>query len=137
MDPSFVRSLGRRLAAAAISALALGSSALTAPAVVNPVAIHPLVSDWAYLGNDGTPPSEAACNAVGRRCFNPTAMANSYNYAVLHSLGNKGQGKTIAVVDSFGASTIRGGFEIFNLPSREQHLVARRAHIGSNICGQR
>ena len=51
MDPSFVRSLGRRLAAAAISALALGSSALTAPAVVNPVAVHPLVSDWAYLGN--------------------------------------------------------------------------------------
>src|SRR5438067_3150067 len=122
MDPSFVRSLGRRLAAAAISALALGSSALTAPAVVNPVAIHPLVSDWAYLGNDGTPPSEAACNAVGRRCFNPTAMANSYNYAVLHSLGNKGQGKTIAVVDSFGASTIRQDLAIFNTAFGLTHL---------------
>src|SRR3989440_726606 len=122
MDPSFVRSLGRRLAAAAISALALGSSALTAPAVVNPVAIHPLVSDWAYLGNDGTPPSEAACNAVGRRCFNPTAMANSYAYAVLHAAGNKGQGKTIAVVDSFGATTIRQDLAVFNTAFGLPHL---------------
>jgi len=122
MDPSFVRSLGRRLAAAAISALALGSSALTGPAVVNPVAIHPLISDWAYLGNDGTPPSEAACNAVGRRCFNPTAMANSYNYAVLHALGNRGQGKTIAVVDSFGASTIRQDLGVFNTAFGLPHL---------------
>ncbi len=122
MDPSFVRSLGRRLAAAAISALALGSSALTAPAVVNPVTIHPLVSDWAYLGNSTTPPSEAACNAVARRCFNPTAMANSYNYAALHALGNKGQGKTIAVVDSFGASTIRQDLGVFNTAFGLPHL---------------
>jgi subtilase family serine protease len=122
MDRFFARSLGRRLAAAAISALALGSSALTAPAVANPVAIHPLVSDWAYLGNSGTPPSEAACNAVLRRCFNPTAMANSYNYAVLHALGNKGQGKTIAVVDSFGASTVRQDLGVFNTAFGLPHL---------------
>ena len=122
MDQFFVRSLGRRFAAAAISALALGSSALTAPAVVNPVAIHPLISDWAYLGNSGTPPSQAACNAVGRRCFNPTAMANSYNYAGLHALGNNGQGKTIAVVDSFGASTIRQDLGVFNTAFGLTHL---------------
>jgi subtilase family serine protease len=122
MDPSFVSSLARRLAAAAISALALGSSALTAPAVVSPVAIHPLVSDWAYLGNSATPPSQAACIAVGRRCFNPMAMANSYNYAVLHALGNQGQGKTIAVVDSFGASTIRQDLGVFNTAFGLPHL---------------
>ena len=77
MDPSFVRSLARRLAAGAISALALGSTAFTTPVVVNSVnsvAVHPLISDWAYLGNDGTPPSQAACIAVSRRCFNPAAM---------------------------------------------------------------
>src|SRR2546426_135920 len=122
MDPSFGRRLARRLAAGAISALALGSSALTSPAVVNPVAIHPLISDWAYLGNSPTPPSEAACNAVLRRCFNPTAMANSYNDAVLHALGNKGQGKTIAVVDSFGASTIRQDLGVFNTAFGLPHL---------------
>lgn len=122
MDPSFVRSFARRLAAGAISALALGSSALTTPAVANPVAIHPLISDWAYLGNDATPPSQAACIAVNRRCFNPAAMANSYNYASLHTLGNNGQGKTIAVVDSFGASTIRQDLAVFNTAFGLPHL---------------
>src|ERR1700731_901710 len=100
MDPSFVRSFARRLAAGAISALALGSSALTTPAVANPVAIHALISDWAYLGNDATPPSQAECFGDTRRCLNPAAMANWYNYGSLHALGNNGQGKTIAVVDS-------------------------------------
>lgn len=122
MDPSFARSFVRRLAVTAMSAVALGSSALTTPAVVNAAAIHPLISDWAYLGDSGTPPSEAACNAVGRRCFNPHAMANSYNYAVLHALGNKGQGKTIAVVDSFGASTIRHDLGVFNTAFGLTHL---------------
>jgi len=122
MDSSFARSLLRRFAAGAISALALGSSALTAPAVVNPVTIHPLISDWAYLGNSATPPSQAACNAVGRRCFNPTAMAVSYNYAGLHASGNMGQGKTIAVVDSFGASTIRQDLGVFNTAFGLPHL---------------
>jgi subtilase family serine protease len=122
MDPSFARSLVSRFAAGAISALVIGSSALTAPAVVNPVAIHPLISDWAYLGNDATPPSQAACIAVSRRCFNPAAMANSYNYASLHAAGDKGQGKTIAVVDSFGASTIRQDLGVFNTAFGLTHL---------------
>jgi subtilase family serine protease len=125
MDPSFVRSLARRLAAGAISALALGSTAFTTPVVVNSVnsvAVHPLISDWAYLGNDGTPPSQAACIAVSRRCFNPAAMANSYNYAGLHAAGNQGQGMTIAVVDSFGASTIRQDLGVFNTAFGLPHL---------------
>jgi subtilase family serine protease len=105
-----------------MSAVALGSSALATPVVVNPVAIHPLISDWAYLGNSVTPPSEAACNAAGRRCFSPAAMAASYNYAVLHALGNKGQGKTIAIVDSFGASTIRHDLGVFNTAFGLPHL---------------
>src|SRR5438309_2956596 len=120
MDQFFVRSLGRRFAAAAISALALGSSALTAPAVVNPVAIHPLVSDWAYLGNSGTPPSQAACNAVGRRCFNPTSIRNAYDIPA--GLGNGGAGKTIAVVDSFGSTTIRQDLAVFNTAFGLPHL---------------
>jgi subtilase family serine protease len=74
----------------------------------------PTISDWQYLGNDGTPPSQAACNAVGRRCFNPTSIANSYDYATLHALGNEGQGKTIAIVDSFGSDTIRQDLAAFN-----------------------
>jgi hypothetical protein len=80
--------------------------------------ILPTISDWQYLGNDGTPPSQAACNAVGRRCFDPSAMANSYDYAGLHASGNEGQGTTIAIVDSFGSDTIR-----------LQHRVPAAAHV--------
>src|SRR5438105_7865562 len=122
MDPSFVRVFLRRLAAGGISAIAIGSASLSTPAVVSSVAIHPLVSDAVFISADGTPPSEAACNAVGRRCFNPTAMANSYNYAGLHASGNKGQGKTIAVVDSFGSSTIRQDLAVFNTAFNLPHL---------------
>src|SRR5438445_252385 len=49
-------------------------------------------------------------------------MANSYNYAVLHAAGNRGQGKTIVVVDSFGASTIRSDLGIFNTAFGLPHL---------------
>jgi subtilase family serine protease len=85
-------------------------------------AVRPTISDWQYLGNSGTPPNQAACNAAGRRCFNPTSMANSYNYAALHAAGNKGQGKTIAIIDSFGASTIRQDLGVFNTAFGLPHL---------------
>ena len=84
--------------------------------------IRPAISDWQYLGNSSTPPGQAACNAVGRRCFDPMAMANSYNYASLHVAGNQGQGKTIAIVDSFGASTIRQDLGVFNTAFGLPHL---------------
>src|SRR5436309_5022574 len=84
--------------------------------------VLPLISDWVFVSADGTPPSQAACAAVARRCFNPSAMANSYDYAVLHAAGNNGQGKTIAVVDSFGATTIRQDLGIFNTAFGLPHL---------------
>ncbi|HJS93869.1 MAG TPA: hypothetical protein VJ741_06370, partial [Solirubrobacteraceae bacterium] len=76
--------------------------------------ILPTISDWQYMGNDGTPPEQSSCNAVGRRCFDPAAMANSYDYTSVHNLGNEGQGKTIAIVDSFGSDTIRQDLAVFN-----------------------
>src|SRR6059036_1566174 len=84
--------------------------------------VLPLISDWVFVSAGATPPSQAACVAVNRRCFNPAAMANSYDYAVLHAAGNKGQGKTIAVVDSFGASTIRSDLVVFNTAFGLPHL---------------
>ncbi len=93
-----------------------GRHALPAPA------LRPTVSDWQYLSAAGTPPSQAACNAVNRRCFNPSAMAASYDYAGLHASGHQGQGKTIAIVDSFGASTIRGDLAVFNTAFGLPHL---------------
>ncbi|HEX7734644.1 MAG TPA: S53 family peptidase [Ktedonobacteraceae bacterium] len=86
----------------------------SAAVVASGPAITPLVSDWQFLAGGAVPPSQAACNAVGRRCFNPAAMHNSYNYASLLAAGNQGQGKTIAIVDSFGSDTIRNDLYVFS-----------------------
>jgi subtilase family serine protease len=109
-------------ALAAAAAAVVGATTGTHGATAKGAAIRPLISDWQFLSASGTPPSEAACNAVGRRCFNPTAMANSYDYASLHAAGNMGQGKTIAVVDSFGASTIRSDLGTFNTAFGLPHM---------------
>jgi subtilase family serine protease len=77
-------------------------------------ALTPLVSDWQFLAGGVTPPTQTACNAVGRRCFNPDAMHHAYNYASLLAAGNEGQGKTIAIVDSFGSDTIRNDLYSFS-----------------------
>ncbi len=77
-------------------------------------AFQPAVSDWEFLSASTTPPTAAQCYSVGRRCFVPAAMANSYNYASLLAAGNQGQGITIAVVDSFGSDTIQHDLHVFN-----------------------
>ena len=102
------------------ASLILPSVAMGAAPAVDNVAIRPLISDWAYLGTAA--PSQAACNAVGRRCFNPTSMANSYDYAGLHAANIDGRGKTIAIVDSFGSSTITSDLATFNATFNLQHM---------------
>jgi subtilase family serine protease len=118
---SIVRSAVHRLALLALGAafipMVLSTTAIAAGPVVNP-----LVSDWQFLASGTTPPGQAACNAVGRRCFNPTAMHNSYNYASLLAAGNQGQGKTIALVDSFGSDTIRNDLGVFSTAFGLPHL---------------
>jgi len=94
----------------------------TVTAVGNAPTLHPAIGDWLFLSSGTTPPSQAACNTVGRRCFDPAAMANSYNYASLLGSGNEGQGKTIAVVDSFGSNTIRTDLKVFNTAFGLPHL---------------
>jgi hypothetical protein len=84
MDVPIVRSLARRLAAGAISALAIGSTAFSGPIAGSSFAIRPMIdADFVYLGDSVAPPSQVACNAAGRRCFGPAAMAHAYNYAGL------------------------------------------------------
>ena len=111
---SFLQSAVRRLALLALVAAAFMPALLSVPAVAAGPVVQPLISDWQFLSSSTTPPSQAACNAVGRRCFNPMAMSNSYNYASLLAAKNEGQGKTIAIVDSFGSSTIRSDLGVFD-----------------------
>lgn len=68
------------------------------------------------------PPTEAQCNAIHRRCFNPAAMAGSYDYAGLHANGIDGRGKTIALVDSFGSATVASDLNNFDSAFNLQHL---------------
>ena len=77
-------------------------------------AFRPVVSDWQFISDSETPPTEAQCYSAGRRCFMPQSMANSYNYASLLADGNQGQGKTIAVIDSWGSDTIAHDLHVFN-----------------------
>src|SRR5215468_9707634 len=100
---SVVRFIALLVLSLATSVPAVASTAM----VVSSPAIVPLVSEWEFLSGSVVQPSKAACNAVGRRCFTPNAMHNSYNYASLLAAGNQGQGKTVAIVDSFGSDTIR------------------------------
>jgi len=122
---SFVRSMIRQIALLALGVATLVPVALVSPVVAADPLVHPLVSDWQFLSSGPTPPSQTACNNAqpfGRRCFNPTAMHNSYNYATLLAAGNEGQGKTIAIVDSFGSSTIRNDLSVFNTAFGLPHM---------------
>jgi subtilase family serine protease len=84
----------------------------------------PTIADWQFLSSGTTPPTEAACHAIGRRCFAPAAMAGSYEYAGLKDASGSvnGKGTTIAIVDSFGSATIASDLNVFDNAFSLQHL---------------
>jgi len=107
-----VHRLGRLLATLTIL-VGAGSISFISPAVAAPL-FQPAIAEWLQLNSSTTPPTQADCATVGRRCFTPASMANSYNYASLLAGGNQGQGKTIAVVDSYGSDTIAHDLHVFD-----------------------
>lgn len=101
---------------------AAASSGVSAEPVPANAVAGPTIADWQFLTDGTTPPTESACNAVGRRCFNPAAMAGSYDYAGLHAAGIDGRGITIAIVDSFGSATIANDLNVFDTAFGLKHL---------------
>ncbi|MDQ0279144.1 subtilase family serine protease [Arthrobacter silviterrae] len=83
--------------------------------------VHPAVSDFVQINSSATPPTEAQCNSVGRRCFTPQSTRAAYNVGPLYAAGNDGTGITIAVVDSYGSDTMAHDLHVydqaFNLPA--------------------
>ena len=73
---------------------------------------YPTVSDYQFIKT--TTPTEADCEAVGRTCFTPQAIQSAYNLGPLYTAGNKGQGATIAIVDSYGSDTMAHDLHVFN-----------------------
>jgi len=81
------------------------------------VAFHPTATDIQLVSTGLTPPTQAQCNAIGRRCFNPAAIQNSYNLTPLYGTnyhGSAGQGQTIVIIDAFGSDTIANDLHVFN-----------------------
>jgi subtilase family serine protease len=82
----------------------------------------PAFTDSHYFSGTLTPPSEANCQSVGRRCFTPASMEASYNLLPLYALGDEGQGVTIAIIDSFGNPNMASDLENFDNQFSLQHM---------------
>jgi subtilase family serine protease len=99
-----------------------GGGALAASAVPVP---YPTFSDSHWLTASVTPPGQADCQAVGRRCFAPAAMQASYNLGPLYAAGHEGQGVTVAIIDSFGNPNMAADLGNFDT----------QLHLG-HMCGE-
>jgi len=111
-----VSRLKRRLGRFAVGALA-AAAALPGPssiAAAAGVVMHPTVSDYVQINSSTTPPTEAQCFSVHRRCFSPQAIQAAYNVGPLYAAGLDGRGMTIAIVDSYGSDTIAHDLHVFN-----------------------
>jgi subtilase family serine protease len=83
---------------------------------------QPMFSDALLISASTTPPTEAQCESVGRRCFTPQSVQNSYNLAPLYAAGHQGQGQTIAIVDSYGSDTIAHDLNVYNTQFGLPHM---------------
>src|SRR4051794_40489916 len=88
-----------------------------APSLTRPAHVatpHPTVAEWSQINSSETPPTEAQCMSVGRRCFTPQSTRAAYNLSPLYAAGYTGAGRTIAIVDSYGSDTIRHDLHVYN-----------------------
>ncbi|MEP6600055.1 MAG: S53 family peptidase [Actinomycetota bacterium] len=76
--------------------------------------LHPAVSDYTQVSTSTTPPTEAQCFSVKRRCFTPQSTRAAYNLAPLYDNGFDGAGQTIAIVDSYGSDTMAHDLHVYN-----------------------
>ena len=103
-----LNSVPRRVLGAfsALSVCALSTAGVSAgSAVAIGVLMHPNVSDYVQVSTSTTPPTEAQCNSVARRCFTPQETQAAYNMMPLYFGRVTGTGVTIAIVDAFGSDT--------------------------------
>ena len=109
-------------ALACTAAIAVAAGPGTASAAARLPVPKPTVSDFQWLTGSQTPPTEANCFSVGRRCFTSTSMENSYNLGPLYAQGNEGQGVTVAIIDSFGDPNIASDLNVFDTAMGLPHM---------------
>jgi subtilase family serine protease len=91
------------------------------------VALRPAAIDEQFLGAGPIPPTQDACGAVGRRCFNPTSIQNSYNLTPLYAANQDGRGQTIAIIDSFGSVNMAHDLHVFDSQFGVQAMCGEEA----------
>ena len=92
-------------------ALVSGGGEAAAPQLPVP---RPLVSDYQQVSRSETPPTQAQCDSVGRRCFSPQAIRAAYNLRPLYAAARTAAACTIAVVDSYGSDTMAHDLHVFD-----------------------
>jgi subtilase family serine protease len=76
--------------------------------------VRPTVSDYQQISTSTTPPTQAQCNSVGRRCFSPASLRSAYDLQPLYETGIDGRGQTIAIVDSYGSDTMAHDLHVYD-----------------------
>ncbi len=109
-----LRPRGRLFAVMSTAALVFSSGAGAAAPLAAGVALHPAISEYAFISSGTTPPTEAQCFSVHRRCFTPQAFQASYNLGPLYEQDSNGAGMTVAIVDSYGSDTIAHDLHVFD-----------------------
>ncbi|MEA2355066.1 MAG: hypothetical protein QOD61_1195 [Solirubrobacteraceae bacterium] len=94
----------------ALAATGVGGSTPGTPAA----AVRPTVSDYQQISTSTTPPTQAQCNSVGRRCFSPASLRSAYDLQPLYETGIDGRGQTIAIVDSYGSDTMAHDLHVYD-----------------------
>jgi subtilase family serine protease len=97
-----------------LTTFVLPATATAGFAAASAVVMQPTVSDYVQVSTSETPPTEADCMSVGRRCFTPQSTRAAYNVQKLYDQGFDGAGMTIAVVDSFGSDTMAHDLHVYD-----------------------
>src|SRR5258708_22271875 len=93
--------------------------------------IRPAVSDYVQLSTSETPPTQAQCASVGRRCFGPQATQAAYDVGPLYAAGFNGAGETIAVVDSYGSDTMAHDLHVYDQAFGLQPMCGEEGGTGA------
>ncbi len=108
------------LGVATSGALTSGSASLASAATSASAAqatypaLRPSVSDYQQISTSTTPPTQAQCISVGRRCFTPASTRAAYDVQPLIDRHQDGHGITIAIVDSHGSDTMAHDLHVYD-----------------------
>lgn len=109
-------------AAAVLAAVGMVPTVLVSSTASGMPLPTPTIGEYQFISSSQVPPTEADCFSVGRRCFTPTSIRNSYNLSPLYAAGHSGQGMTIAIIDSFGNPNMASDLQVFNAKMGLTHM---------------